>query len=137
MTSPPLPPLQNRIRNHIRKIYPAVIPHNTLSVVSYPIVDRESPSHECNVLILSNRRAFRISKQNIYLFALHSTMQLVQIAPVQYLTVSYRFRLLQKLPARCTALNGKLSEYYDSVLHGGADLVELEDLNLNIKILVR
>ena len=137
MTSPPHPPFQNRIRNQIRKIHTSMIPHEAISMVSHPILDRESASHECRVLILSNRRAFRISKQNIHLFVFHCALQLVQIAPVQYLTVSYRFRLLQKLPARCTALNGKLSEYYDSVLHGGADLVELEDLNLNIKILVR
>jgi hypothetical protein len=65
LTSPPLPPLQNRICYHIREIHPAVIPHNTISVVSYPIIDRESASHECNALILSNRRAFCISKQNI------------------------------------------------------------------------
>jgi hypothetical protein len=71
LTSPPLPPLQNRIHNPIRKIHTAIIPNEAISKVSYPIVDRESASHECNVLILSNRRAFRISKQNIYLIAFH------------------------------------------------------------------
>ena len=119
--SPPLLPLQNRICNHIREIYPAMITHDTLSMVSNPIVDRESASHERNVLILSNRRAFCISKQNIHLFVFHSTMQLVQIAPVQYLaTVSYRFRLLCKFPARGATRNGhsKIRQYYDSVPRG-------------------